>query len=111
MTSETVFLAKISSILLLVSASVFAVILRDARVYLLSIVVSGILLIFPDTFYGYFGISLIAAVLYALISLVVPYILLVRGSLTAQSALLVGFPIASIIIAYSIYQFGQERFP
>ncbi len=111
LTPEAVFLSKISACFLLLAASIISILKQDARLYLLAIVVSGILLIFPDTYYNYFWISLFSAILYTLISLVVPYIFLVRGNTISQTSLLATLPITNIVIVYSIYQVFSEKFP
>lgn len=78
----------------------------------MAIILSGILMIYPDTFELSIFITTAALALYLLISLIIPY-LLMRGErvIAHRSALLVALPLSALVITTAIYQIGHIMFP
>jgi Predicted membrane protein (DUF2339) len=100
------------AIFLLIWASIFTLRSRDAIYFLMAIILSGILMIYPDTFSVSISITTVALGIYLLISLVVPYILMRDDRvITHRSALLTALPVSALIITTAIYQIGHIEFP
>ena len=100
------------AILLLIGASVFTLRSRDAVYFLMAIILSGILMIYPNTFGLSVVITTIALAIYLIISLIVPYSLMRDDSaITHRSALLVAIPVSALVITTAIYQVGYIEFP
>lgn len=112
MNTESIMLMKWMSILIFIGASIFAFRLRDAFIFFLATIISGILLIYPNTFSNYFGITLFSFLTFWFLSLLVPYILTRNDSQIGQkSFLLASLPLSALIISYAIYQIWQDLFP
>ncbi len=109
---STIISTRAMAIFLLIWASIFTLRSRDAVYFLMAVILSGILMIYPDTFGVSISITSIALVIYLLISLSVPYILM-RDTrvITHRSALLVALPLSALVITTAIYQVGQREFP
>lgn len=109
---NSIILVKCMSIVLLIGASIFSLRLRDAFIFFLAVFMSGILMVYPDTFATHMNITVIAFIVYFLLALVIPYILTRSEKLILQSGfLLVSLPLSALIISYGIYEVGQVRFP
>ncbi len=72
-------------IILLVGASVFTLRLRDAFVFFLAVLMSGILMIYPNTFVTHMSITLMTFIIYILVALAIPYILTRSEKVIRQS--------------------------
>jgi hypothetical protein len=97
---------------LLLGASVFAIRLREALYLLMAIILSGILMIYPDTFAMSISVTTAALAVYLLISLIVPYILMGDDrAISHRPALLVSLPVSALVITTAIYQIGYIEFP
>ena len=73
------------SIILLIGASIFTLRLRDAFIFFLAVLMSGILMIYPDTFVTHMGITAVAFALYIFAALGMPYILTRSDKVILQS--------------------------
>jgi hypothetical protein len=100
------------AVFLLIGASVFAIRLREALYLLMAIILSGILMIYPDTFAMSISVTTAALAVYLLISLIVPYILMGDDrAISHRPALLVSLPVSALVITTAIYQIGHIEFP
>lgn len=72
-------------VILLVGASIFTLRLRDAFIFFLAVLMSGILMIYPDTFVTHMGVTLMTFIIYILVALAIPYILTRSEKLILQS--------------------------
>lgn len=100
-----IILTKCMSIFLLIGAGIFTLRLRNGFLFFLAIVLSGMLMIYPDTFERAFSYSTIAITLYLIISLILPYIM-TRDSrpIMYPSFLLGSLPISALIVSYGLYE-------
>ena len=100
------------AIFLLIGASIFTIRLRDAIYFLMAVVLSGILMIYPNTLDLTISVTVIALAVYAIISLLVPYFLMRDDrAISHRSALLVSLPLSALVITTAIYQIGHIEFP
>lgn len=112
MNIESIMLMKWVSIILLIGASIFAFRLRDAFIFFLAIIMSGILLVYPNTFSEYSYITISSFLLFWILSLLVPYILTRDNTaLSQKSFLLASLPLSALVVSYAIYQIWQDMFP
>jgi Predicted membrane protein (DUF2339) len=108
----SLIMTKGMAIVLLVWASIFTFRLRDALIFFLSIIMSGILLIYPDSFENIPVLTSLAFFSYLVISLLVPYVLIRDESPLLRKAFLYGsLPIGALVVSYGIYQVGSKEFP
>ena len=93
------------SIFLLIGAGIFTLRLRNGFLFFLAIVLSGILMIYPDTFEMAFSYSTIAITLYLVLSLLIPY-LMTRDDcpIMHPSFLLGSLPLGALIVSYGLYE-------
>ncbi len=78
----------------------------------MAIILSGILMIYPNTFELSLSATTIALALYVLISFIVPYILIRDDTrIGHRSAMLIALPVSALVITTSIYQVGHIEFP
>ncbi len=99
------------SIILLMWVSIFTLKLKDATIFLMGIIMSGIMVLYPDTFVDSLWASLVTSLIYLLLSLSVPYILTThKNQVSHHSFLLASLPISTLVVSTAVYQFWQERF-
>jgi Predicted membrane protein (DUF2339) len=97
---------RIIALLVLLGSSIFASRLRTGIVFFLWIIMSGILLIYPDTTEMLPFFSIVSGGIYLALSLIAPYILTQKEQKIEHYGFLLGsLPISAIVITYSIYQF------
>ncbi len=109
---NSIILVKCMSIILLVGASIFTLRLRDAFIFFLAVLMSGILMIYPDTFVTHMSVTLMTFIIYILVALAIPYILTRSEKLILQSwFLLASLPVSALVVSYGIYELGHEKFP
>lgn len=110
--TQSILAVKIMGIVLLIGASIFTLRLRDAMIFLLSIIIAGIFTIYPNVAHGYLGISLVTSVFYLICSLLVPYVLTATKELLQHRPfLLASLPLSALVVSYGVYQIGEEQFP
>jgi len=108
----TLISTRTMAILLLLGASIFTLRLRDALYFLMAIILSGILMLYPNTFELSHSVTTAFFALYAVISLIIPYILIKTDAhITHRSAMLVALPVSALVITTAIYQIGHIEFP
>ncbi len=105
-------LVKCMSIILLIGASIFTLRLRDASVFFLAVLMSGILMVYPNTFATHMSITVMAFVVYIFATLSIPYMLTRSADPILQKVfLLASLPLSALVVSYGIYEFGHEKFP
>jgi hypothetical protein len=109
---STIISTRVMALLLLIWGSMFTIRLREALYFLMSILLSGILVLYPDTFIMSNFVTVWALVVYGFISFIVPYILM-DGSreIAHRAALLISLPVSTLVITTAIYQIGHIVFP
>ncbi len=109
---DSILATKAMGIFLLIGASILTLRIRDVFLFFLAILLSGVLMIYPDTFGDSLFFSSLIVVAYWFFSLLIPFFL-TRDTkpITHRSFLLGSLPLSALVVTYAIYELGQREFP
>ena len=99
-----IIMTKLLALWLLLGGSFLSLRATNAIVYFMSIVLSGFILIYPDTFDVFPFFTILAYIFYTILSLLVPVFFFNRDDIAQKALVLASLPVSALIWVYMIYQ-------